>query len=371
MIGQLKLPADGICENIQYTNFTLHSELHYWSSEMTAAATAVLVLLAIFGFLGAVINTIVFYALFKVKIGSRLTSTLMQSQCVFNGFTCLVVFLYKVSGSRITTGHIWWDTFFCYLWNDDILMWFGVAGGLCNAMCISIGHAIAVFFPVFYKMYQIYLMWALLIYVIVIDILLYIPIPMARIYVNGICQYATSFSSITLEQFITVERYMWLALGIVSPVSVIVVAHTSVIVYIYRHWKLSDANKKAQMSTSEEQLWRMRKRMKEIALSTAAVAGTLLICNAFDITTYVLQSAGLYKYINLSLSQQAGVVPIIMSSCIVPCILVASIKSVRRYFLENVIFGLLVKFGLRQRGSCMSTRSQSEADWTANNVNPE
>ncbi|VDP68587.1 unnamed protein product [Echinostoma caproni] len=163
---------------------------------------------------------------------------------------------------------------------------------------------------------------------------------------------------------------MWLALGIVSPVSVIVVAHTSVIVYIYRHWKLSDANKKAQMSTSEEQLWRMRKRMKEIALSTAAVAGTLLICNAFDITTYVLQSAGLYKYINLSLSQQAGVVPIIMSSCIVPCILVASIKSLRRYFRKNIVFGLLRKLRLIRMGTTTPSQSRTEGDsTTVTNVN--
>ncbi|VDP91342.1 unnamed protein product [Echinostoma caproni] len=125
------------------------------------------------------------------------------------------------------------------------------------------------------------------------------------------------------------------------------------------------------MSTSEEQLWRMRKRMKEIALSTAAMAGTLLICNAFDITTYVLQSAGVYQYVILSLSQQAGVVPIIMSSCIVPCILVASIKSVRLYVVTNIISGLLVKFGLRQKDSLMVTRLQSEVDWTATGVNPE
>ncbi|VDP86846.1 unnamed protein product [Echinostoma caproni] len=316
---------------------------------MGSAEANVRIVLATCGFLGTLLNIFVFYTLFQVKIGSLLTNTLLKFQCVFDAFACFVTFLYKLIGPEIVTGVEHVDRFFCYLWYSDNLIWLGISLSVCNIVCASLDRAVAVFLPLVYKKRQIFLVCFACAYQIPAATILFIPNLFSRDYISGRCKFGISVESVVIRQYIVAEKYTWLIVVYVIPLAVIISTHTAVIVYMSSHWNLGKLPAKQEMTSKEEEQWRMRRHMREIALTTVMMAGTLLVCHAYDAITYVLDSVGAYQYVILSLAQQTGLIPIVLSSCILPCITVTRIKTLRRYVIYDLIPILFAKFGLEDK----------------------
>lgn len=94
------------------------------------------------------------------------------------------------------------------------------------------------------------------------------------------------------------------------------------------------------------------------------MAMTLLVCHAYDAVTYTMDASGLYDYVILSVKQQAGLLPIIVSTTILPCISAGRIKSLREYILINMIQMGLAKIGLESSPNPIATGSQAQFGWT-------
>ncbi|THD19717.1 hypothetical protein D915_009564 [Fasciola hepatica] len=327
---------------------------------MLAVEVVLQVLLATFGFMGTLINIIVLYALFKLKIGSRSTNILMRSQCAFDALAGFFTFLYKIIGPEIITGLVNLDLFLCIIWYGDSLIWIWVSCGVCNIVCMSMDHAIAVFCPLFYRIHQTLLIGFSLIYVIALSTILFLSNLFDRAFFNGHCQRVQVFNNKALEMFMNAENFLWLIFIYLDPFIIISSTHAAVILYIMQKWKLHKLKSNTKVFRNEEQLWKMYKRTREIALTTVCMASTLLLCHAYDAVTYSLDASGLFDYVLLSVPQQAGLLPIILSTSILPCISAGRIKSLREYILINMIQGFLSKLGLDKALAQPTMDSQGE-----------
>ncbi|VDP76685.1 unnamed protein product [Echinostoma caproni] len=286
---------------------------------------AIRVALAVFGLIGTGLNTIVLYVLFKVRIGSRMTTVHMRCQCVLDGYTCFITFLYKVIGASIVTGLPGLDAFLCVVWFQDNLIWIGIIMSLLNIACVSLDRFVAVFFPVQYRLQQNRLLYFTFTYIILTGTVVFLPNFLYRQYRDGQCVHNSSHHGPAVETYLKYDAYSWLVLIYLIPISFMTVSHALIIYGITKRMKHTTGPNAT---------------MKRLTVTTLLMASILILSHSYDLSTYTLASLKLTRYQYLSTSQQLGVLFIIWSSCLLPCVLASMNRSIRGYLHTNLFLCL-------------------------------
>ncbi|GAA52119.1 amine GPCR [Clonorchis sinensis] len=267
---------------------------------------AVRALIAAFGAGGSMINGMVLWTLFQIKIGPRLTTTLLRMQCTVDLLTCLMAIFYQIFGGEVQTGSLVVDQIFCRIWYSDNMFWLGTICSVTNTVCISADRMIAVILPVLYKKYSIWLQGAMICYLILNGALLFTPNMLSRGLVDGICGWVDVDPQSLLGRYFEVEPYIWLFLVNFLP-SIVILSTSAVAIYITYKDKWAVITKlSAQNEFEKEYTACADEKVKKLAITCILMSGSLLICYSYDGLRYLLSSFGLLEYQTGSPKQQTS-----------------------------------------------------------------
>ncbi|TGZ73231.1 hypothetical protein CRM22_001649 [Opisthorchis felineus] len=270
----------------------------------SGAGLAVRALIAAFGAGGSMINGMVLWTLFQVKIGPRLTTLLLRTQCTVDLLTCLMAILYQIFGGEVQTGSLVVDQIFCKIWYSDNMFWLGTICSVTNTVCISVDRLIAVIFPVLYKRYSIWLQSAMICYLILNVVFLFTPNLLSRGVVDGICGWADVDPQSLLGRYFEVEPYIWLFLVNFLP-SIVILSTSAVAIYItYKDKRAVITKVSAQNEFEKEYTAYADEKVKKLVITCVLMSGTLLLCYSYDGLRYLLSSLGLLDYHTGSPKQQ-------------------------------------------------------------------
>lgn len=326
------------CLATLFLSSRLRSSLHDMS--------VIYITLAIFGVVGTILNMIIFCVLFKVNIGSRMTLVHLRCQSLIDANLCFVTFLYKVIGESIRTGLPPLDAFFCVVWYRDSLIWLGVILSMLNIACVSLDRFLAVFFPVAYKLHQTRFLWFTFSYIISNSVVVFTPNLLRREYYNGNCTHDAHRHGRFVDVYLRSDAYLWLILIYVVPITFIAISHTLI---IYRLAKSNRNNRGAiRMGRNTS--------MGRLTVSTVLMGSILVLSHSFDLITYTLSSLKLFQYQYLAPSQQLGVLFIVWSSCLLPCVLTGFNLPIQNFFKSQFI---LCKEKCKKHTECTDRSNES------------
>ncbi|THD26557.1 hypothetical protein D915_002767 [Fasciola hepatica] len=288
---------------------------------------AVSVALAFVGVLGTALNLTMFCVLFRVKIGSRMTVVHLRCQSLVDAYLCFITFLYKVVGASIVTGMPQLDAFFCVLWYQDSLIWLGVIMSMLNTACVSLDRFLAVFFPVAYKIRQMRMLCFTFSYIITNTLLVFTPNLLRRSYLNGTCTYDDQHYGTFIESYLRNDAYLWLVFIYIIPISFIATSHASI---VYSLTKRMHSNGTVSVMGRNAPMGRL-------TLSTIIMGSILVLGHAYDMITYMLNSFNVFQYRYLSSTQQLGVLFIVLSSCLSPCVLTGFNHPIQVFLKSRII----------------------------------
>ncbi|TGZ44689.1 hypothetical protein CRM22_011199 [Opisthorchis felineus] len=274
--------------------------------------------LAILGGIGTVTNLATLFALCFVRISSELTMLLLRCQCIFDGYSCFMMLLYQTVGNQIKTGSPIADEILCYIWADVNLFWPGYILGVQNNVCISFDRLLAVLCPVRYKLHKCALKIGVCLYLSISTVFLFIPNFFLRKYVDGECLFDLPKDGPILE-FNQASEIIWFLTNYLLPVIFILVSHAIIIYYTCPMRNGARAGEAECVSRS----------LRKLTYTTVFMAITLLCSHSVDEVVYLLATLNLSNYIPGSLLQDLGLVLIVIGTCILPVIMVATIQSVR------------------------------------------
>lgn len=298
------------------------------ASKMSTAETAVSAIIGILGGLGTIMNTTVLIILFKNKLTSKLTTALMRSQCIVDGYASMMALLYQIIGPVIITPWVGVNRILCYAWFEDELFWLGPLLSVQNLVCISFDRLMAVNCPMFYRLHQIALMVGCYIYSVAVCLLLFLPTILLRHFTNETCSFAVPAKNSPLDQVLDLHSIFWLLLAYFLPAVFIIICHVVVICFIrdIRNRERGDD----QRSKSHKSLYKL------IKITTGLVV-SVLICHSLESLRYMLASLHVLNYEPGSAAQQAGVVMITLCCFFNPCLSLHTKVSLRRIFNEKLI----------------------------------
>ncbi|KER29581.1 hypothetical protein T265_03786 [Opisthorchis viverrini] len=283
--------------------------------------------LGILGGIGTVTNLATLSALWFVRIGSEFTRILLRSQCIFDGYSCFIMLLYQMVGSQIKTGSPIADEILCYIWADVNLFWPGYILGVQNNVCISLDRLLAVLCPVKYKLHKFSLKIGVCLYLSISTVFLFIPNFFLRKYVDGECLFDLPKNGSIME-FNQASEIIWFLMNYLLPVTFIPVSH-AVILYYARPTRIG-----APVVETEC----VSRSLRKFTYTTVFMAITLLCSHSVDEFVYLLATLNLSNYIPGSLLHDLGLVLIMIGTCTLPLVMVATIKSVRNFMWESTKF---------------------------------
>ena len=295
-----------------------------------SADLVIRIFLAVFSLIAAVLNVIVLWILSKVKIVSKLTRSLFIAQSTCDAFTGLIVFLYKTIGPEILTRSDTMNQILCTIWYQDNLMWIGIIAGMEIIPCISLDRLMAIFWPILHRSHQKLLIICFFNYIVLITIVLFLPNLFLRLYYDGHCHYEQALKNPVVDFILKIDPFNILVWFYIVPILVLIGSHIFILskLFVRKH---VGVNCVGSGSTDI-----VKKKTRDLALTVLAIAVIMLVFHAYDSTIYFLDSVGIYRYILGSTSQQAAVLLIIISRCIIPCVLVVSTPCLSRYLVRQM-----------------------------------
>ncbi|GAA49514.1 amine GPCR, partial [Clonorchis sinensis] len=286
------------------------------------AAVAVQLLSSNLRFTGIILNVL---QLHQSTTNSRLTIVLLRTQSVVDAYSCFIIFLYKLIGSRINTGSYTLDMIFCYVWFGESLFWLGIVFSVQNLVCISFDRFYAVCFPSQYKLHQTKLIITCYLYEVALALFLYIPSFFTRRFVMNTCEAQFAFNGITIEQFFQVRSFLWLIFNYLLPAFIMIGSHAYVI-HLVRH-----------QAPNQQGSPHVRNNVKRLILTTAMMAGLILVLHSYEAIRYVLGNSNVIPFAAFSAEQQVGTLLITLSAVLNPCVLIAMSHTVRRQAIRSVL----------------------------------
>ncbi|VDP86622.1 unnamed protein product [Echinostoma caproni] len=312
---------------------------------MNPSVLAVHIMIGVLGGSGLILNTVVLYFLCQTQLTSKLTTTLMRSQSVADGYSSLIIILYQILGPQIHTGSDPIDRLLCWFWSHDQLFWFGVSLSVHNIVCISFDRLIAVVRPIQYRLHQTYLLVVCYVYLIGIVLFLFVPNFLLRDYHNGTCWYGIPQENTAKSRFLVLHSYFWFTLAYLLPALFVVLCHAMIIRYLRR----SQAEVASETPGQGGSI-----NVKRIVTVTAGMAANLLLFHACECVRYSLAAMNVIRYAAGSPEQQAGILLITISFCINPCLLLYTKASLFVTIRDCICLGIPRVWGrsktvLRQR----------------------
>ncbi|TPP65438.1 hypothetical protein FGIG_09531 [Fasciola gigantica] len=310
---------------------------------MSGAEIAVRTIIGIVGGLGLIMNTIVLTILSKKKLTSRVTTALMRSQCIVDGYVSMMALLYQIIGPVIITPWVELNRILCYAWFMDQLFWLGALLSVQNLVCISFDRLMAVNWPIFYRLHQLGLIIGCYIYIAIICLFMFIPTFLLRHFDNtNTCSFAVPVKASALHQFLDIHAILWSLLAYCLPATFIITCHVVVIRFV-RQAKNSEHG--------DEQQRKSQKSLYKLIKITATLAASILTFHALETMRYLLASFHIVDYEPGTPEQQVDVLVIAFCCFLNPCLSLNTKVSLRR---------LVNKYILHK----MSKWKLSTAQWT-------
>ncbi|VDQ08799.1 unnamed protein product, partial [Trichobilharzia regenti] len=92
------------------------------------------VIITIEGFIGAILNSLSLFVVFKTRFGSRSTTLMLRLQPIFDMSACFLYAMYTATENGRPTKILFIDKILCYLWSNNIAFWLGVVLSVHNIM---------------------------------------------------------------------------------------------------------------------------------------------------------------------------------------------------------------------------------------------
>ncbi|TGZ69478.1 hypothetical protein CRM22_003726 [Opisthorchis felineus] len=305
---------------------------------MANIVVTVRLLISNLSFIGTILNVVQLYVLCQCTINSRLTILLLRTQSVVDAYSCFIMFLYKLVGSNINTGLYILDQIFCYVWFGESLFWLGIVFSVQNLVCISFDRFYAVCFPSQYKLHQTKLIIACYLYEVILALFYYIPSFFTRRYVSNRCEAQFVDDGNTIQQFFQVRSFLWLIFNYLLPAFIMIGSHAYVI-HLLRH-----------QAPNQQGSPHVRNNVKRLILTTAMMAGLILVLHSYEAIRYVLGNSKVIPFAAFSASQQVGTLLITLSAVLNPCTLIAMSHTVRRQAIQSVLRYNVLKNSMSDTG---------------------
>ncbi|CAH8491352.1 unnamed protein product [Heterobilharzia americana] len=333
------------------------------------------IIITVEGFIGTILNCLSLFIVFNTRFGSKSTTVLLRLQPIYDMIACFLYAMYTATENGKPTQILFLDKLLCYLWSNNIAYWLGVVLSVHNIICISIDRFIAVLFPIIYKRHQLLIIIIFIIYQLCMIGLLFVPIIFFRLFISGICTYVTGPAGIDSRVYIAFRGYTWLIFQYILPLIIIITCHILIVIKLSRRQHHSIAclpvsvfssvtittttttttttNNSTTATTnhgvqrySESEL-NDHKRLVGLVIITALMSGQQAILHSYEFIRYFLTMLNIVIFSYGTVGQQMGPFLILLSSCINPCIIIATTVSLRRQF-SSYLHKILSKINKRK-----------------------
>ncbi|GAA36474.1 hypothetical protein CSKR_106859 [Clonorchis sinensis] len=267
-----------------------------------------LVVRIVFGFLafiGILLNGLVFWLLIHVKVGSNLTTILLRHQCLFDGLSCLIALISKITGPILLTWSRPFNVLLCHVWSRDSLFWLGAVLSMHNMVYISLDRLTATFFPTFYRFYRKSLLIGYYIYLTSAVCIIYVPVLFNRRFENETCLWYQAFDSDLMHPFYRIHGYIWILFKYALPAMFIMLAHILILCMVFR--------RRPQRC--------MEVQFKKLVWTTVMLSSSSTILHLPDAGSYASHQIGTSQYDAGGISHQLRLLCITVCYCINPSIL--------------------------------------------------
>ncbi|GAA47669.1 amine GPCR [Clonorchis sinensis] len=300
-----------------------------WQKHFLSNLMSFRILLVTSSGLGSILNGVAFCTLLFVNIGSELTTLLMRSQCIIGFYMCLMLLLCRLTDNSYPTSSLIANVILCYLWENDQPFWLGFILNIQNFVCASLDRFLAVLYPVAYKVHSRSLKIAAICYLVFMVLMLSLPKSLLHQYVNGTCGYQLPSDDVlyTWQKFFT---FVWFFANYVLPFMVFLVSQ-SMVIHVIRK-RMSHNQSDAQSDEAK----RVRDGLRRLTLTTIFICITLLCCHSVEEITSLVTAFRSMEYLRKSVIQDIELALIMLGACIIPCILVVTISSVREFMWQTM-----------------------------------
>nr|CAH8828195.1 unnamed protein product [Trichobilharzia regenti] len=301
------------------------------------------VIITIEGFIGAILNSLSLFVVFKTRFGSRSTTLMLRLQPIFDMSACFLYAMYTATENGRPTKILFIDKILCYLWSNNIAFWLGVVLSVHNIVCISVDRFIAVLFPIVYKQHQLLIIVMFAIYEFCMIGLLFVPIIFFRLFINGTCTYVTGPDGIDSNVYIAFRGYTWLIFQYILPLITVTMCHALIVIQMKKRQRRSTKSLSvAEISHIDglqqhvDHASNENKRLVGLVVITALMSSQQAILHSYENIRYFLTMLNIVIFSYGTVGQQMGPFLILLSSCINPCILIGTTVSLRRQFSSYV-----------------------------------
>ncbi|CAH8830514.1 unnamed protein product [Trichobilharzia szidati] len=301
------------------------------------------VIITIEGFIGAILNSLSLFVVFKTRFGSKSTTLMLRLQPIFDMSACFLYAMYTATENGRPTKILFLDKILCYLWSNNIAFWLGVVLSVHNIVCISVDRFIAVLFPIVYKQHQLLIIIMFAIYEFCMTGLLFVPIIFFRLFINGTCTYVTGPDGIDSNVYIAFRGYTWLIFQYILPLITVTMCHAVIVIQMKKRQRRSiKSSSVIEISHTDGMQQRVdhasneNKRLVGLVVITALMSSQQAILHSYENIRYFLTMLNIVIFSYGTVGQQMGPFLILLSSCINPCIIIGTTVSLRRQFSSYV-----------------------------------
>lgn len=286
-------------------------------------------------------NLLVFQAISHMRLGSRLTTKLLRSQCLFDGLTCLCTLFKMSQPSRWYTSSHLANHILCHIWFTYTLFWLFVLLSLGNLMCTAFDRLNAVVFNVSYQKRQ--KLHGVMYYTVItsyaVTLVAVSPLLLRYDQVRGICVPYHPGSIPSLDLFIRVDSMCWPWLTYFVPCCVMVTLYGKLISLLRKPGVLGHLNrveKNPSLINVESKGKRQRQVAQSLTTATLIMQTLFLVTHSFDRIYYFLGINGWIEYQVGSIPHLLGLSAITLNSCINPTALIMTMRPLQIWLIRLV-----------------------------------
>ncbi|TPP67070.1 hypothetical protein FGIG_10073 [Fasciola gigantica] len=274
-------------------------------------------------------------------------------------------------GTVAHTGNSKLDSIYCYLCSYDSAYRPGPILSVQNLTWISISRLLSVFFALFYRMHQTFLVVVYAVYLTTVGLLVYIPIPLSRTFENGTCLTVSSVKTQAMGNLEKAHSCFWFTFVFLIPAVCLTTCHFLIIWHIGRNrtdaiqsdahlWhsglSLSETTKPNSIQRNEHANRRTgsvaavrssasldesaKDRIRELIRSSIVLSVLFFVLYSYDAFRYLKGTIRKEGYGNGSFVQQVGVLLMTIFSATNPCVMFFMIQPLRRVFVKKALHTL-------------------------------
>ena len=273
------------------------------------------------GFLGAALNCFVLHLLKYAKFGSSTSKRLLCNQCIYDTFTCVMILLAKITGLYVLTSNHILNIILCHLWSGDSLFWFGYNLGTNNLIFVSLDRLMAVYSPIKYKTFKQKLLLVCVVYLIFVEVVLYVPVVFYRRFENGTCKWTYATDSDWVPLFYRVYSYISLILSYMFPALLTIIAHFLIVIKILHNRPQGQPLEKPKIC--------------RLVLSTVILTILCAVLRLPDAYACVNNITDYVFFVPGEIDHQIGIICVTLCYLVHPGIVLGMIPSLQQLVREN------------------------------------